>query len=263
MRRSAIPGGKAKWRARSGLLVGNEEGVEPVPIDELIAQRREEFRVVVRAVRDLEEAIDHVDGDRQARLREDHLRAMAFEVGTGKHRQLGPFHVDAEEVDGFAFGIFLQNRGEAAQRRLVFDDLEAVTAMLRGNAGVGRRIAVPLADFVEGYRAVLFTRGEMQIDVVRPAFFQADEVRCEWLDIDATPAALVERARDAVDIRIVRADVDIESVRPGKATGKHHVFKVLGIACNCHSASECAASPFETRPTGAPQGEAELFSSSS
>src|SRR5262249_4113874 len=70
----------------------------------------------------------------------------------------------------------------------------------------------------------------------------------QGLDVDAGPAALVEGAGDAVDIRVVGADIDIEAARAGKGAREHHILEILGVAGDRHRTRDRVLSKRGSRP---------------
>ena len=83
---------------------------------------------------------------------------------------------------------------------------------------------------VERRPAVRRADRDADVEVVRPVPLEEREPRRLRLDVDAAPAALVQRARHRVVARIERTDVDVEprSLRPEGAP-ENDVLAVLGV----------------------------------
>ena len=75
---------------------------------------------------------------------------------------------------------------------------------------------------------------DLQIDIAPAELYECLMKRGHRLDINSTPAPIIERTGDRVAVRIVGANVNIRSVLDvTERSMKHYVFKILRVADEC------------------------------
>jgi hypothetical protein len=115
-------------------------------------------------------------------------------------------------------------------RHHVFGHRAAPDLELLRHSGVGRGQVAFLHTLVEAHLPGSLADRRVHIDVARPISFERLELRAQRLDVHAAPAGLVEMLGDRMQVRVPRADVDVE---PGclfvEQAIQHHVFEVLRV----------------------------------
>ena len=165
---------------------------------------------------------------------EDDPGAEAVEVHAAQDSFFVAFDVDLEEVDWAVGGVLFAERGECAglDRKALHGHAE-VFALL-GNDGVGGGQA-GVRDAVEGYGAGLVAGDALHGGVARALLAERVVIILHRFDVDSVPSMIVERFGDRVVVRVVGADVDVESVfELLERAPQADVFEVLCIGDERH-----------------------------
>src|SRR5690348_15322936 len=94
-----------------------------------------------------------------------------------------------------------------------------------------------ISDLVEADAAVMIRSRDTQVDVARAILQQLAMPVLHGIQIDTTPAAIVERLGDRILNRILRPDIDIEpAFDMTQRAQQHDVFAVLRVGDELHGA---------------------------
>lgn len=160
--------------------------------------------------------------------------AKAAEVHAAQDGFFVAFDVDLEEVDGPVGGVLFADRGEGAGLDREIVHVHAEGFALLGNDGVGGGQA-GVRDAVEGYGAGLVAGDALHGGVARALLAERVVVILHRFDVDAVPAMIVERFGDRIVVRVVGADVDVETVfELLERAPQADVFEVLCIGDERH-----------------------------
>ena len=100
--------------------------------------------------------------------------------------------------------------------------------LFRDHGIEGRDVLVVLHD-KERQRVRPVPDGDVEIDISWPRSGEPDEAVCR-LDVDASPASVIERPGHGVVIRMCGSQIDVKSAfNVPERTPEHHVFKILRV----------------------------------
>lgn len=85
-------------------------------------------------------------------------------------------------------------------------------------------------DFVEGEGAMAVGNGGLDDGLVGPVLSEKVGISLGGFHMDASPAALVKSFAHGIDHRMLRADINIESLlNMPEGAPEHHIFKILRV----------------------------------
>ena len=168
---------------------------------------------------------------------EDDPRAKAAKVHAAQHGFFVAFNVDFQEVDFAAGGVFFADRGQGAGLDGEVLHVQTEFFALLGDDRVGGGQAGP-GNAVEGHFARFIAGNALQRRVARALLAQGVVEVLHRLDVDAAPAAIVERLGYRIVDRIIGADIDVEAVfKELEGAPQAYVFEILCVRDELHGHS--------------------------
>ncbi len=176
---------------------------------------------------------------------EDYPWSPLAEVHAAQDGFFVAFDIDFEEVNGAAPGVFFADGGQGAGLDRLAAHVHAGVFVHFGHGRVEGREA-GAGDAVEGQVVSTFPSRALQVGVFGTLLAKGFVVVGHRFDVDAGPAAVVERLGDRVMGGMVRPHVDVEAVLDSlEGAPQAYVFEILCIRNESHwriLSEECSCS---------------------